>query len=105
MKTAFAGSCFHYAEKQDANRQQCYKYATIHADLFGLPAEEFDIYFRNDNMLDYLRERAEKLELGLAEAEELRQKLNVLRGQHSNLRGHYYEREVLLNLFQRIIDG
>ena len=78
---------------------------TIHADLFGLPTEEFDIYFRNDNMLDYLRERVEKLELGLAEAEELRQKLNVLRGQHSNLRGHYYEREVLLELFQRIIDG
>ncbi len=32
---------------------------TIHADLFGLPVEEFDIYFRNDNMLDYLKERAE----------------------------------------------
>ena len=78
---------------------------TIHADLFGLPVGEFDIYFRNDNMLDYLRERAEKLEMGLAEAEELRQKLNVLQGQHNNLRGHYYEREVLLDLFQRIIDG
>ncbi len=41
----------------------------------------------------------------MAEAEELRQKLNVLQGQHNNLKGHYHEREVLLNLFQRIIDG
>ncbi|MDM8520367.1 hypothetical protein QUF64_09995 [Anaerolineales bacterium HSG6] len=76
-----------------------------YADLFNLPDEDFDVYFKNDNMLDYLKERAERLELSLAEARELRKKLARLQGQHNNLKGHYYEREVLLRLIKAIIDG
>ncbi len=69
---------------------------TNYAALFGLPDEEFDAYFKNDNMLDYLRERVEELELSLAEARELRQTLAHLRAEHNNLKGHDYEREGLL---------
>ncbi|MDM8527488.1 hypothetical protein QUF58_04680 [Anaerolineales bacterium HSG24] len=76
-----------------------------YADLFNLPDEDFDVYFKNDNMLDYLKERAERLELSLAEAEKLRNKLNVLRGHHNDLKGDYYEREILLRLIKGIIDG
>ncbi len=78
---------------------------TVHADLYGLPVDEFDSYFRNDNMLDYLKDRAEHLELELAEAEELRGKLGVLQGRHNNLKGRYYEQEVLLRLVRHIIAG
>ncbi|MDM8515875.1 hypothetical protein QUF76_06715 [Desulfobacterales bacterium HSG16] len=76
-----------------------------YGDIFNLPVEEFDAYFRNDSMLDYLQERMKHLELGLAEAEELRQTLSVLRGEHNNLKGHDYERQVLLSLIKAIIDG
>ncbi len=78
---------------------------TVNADLFGLPVDEFDSYFRNDNMLDYLKDRIEQLELGLAEAEILRKKLEVLQGRHNNLKGRYYEQEVLLKLIRHIIAG
>ncbi len=78
---------------------------TINADLYGLPADEFDSYFRNDNMLDYLNDRSEQLDLDLDEAEELRQKLGVLQGRHNNLKGRYYEQEVLLKLIQHVIAG
>jgi len=78
---------------------------TINADLYGLPADEFDTYFRNDNMLDDLRDCAEQLELELDEAEELRKKLEVLQGRHNNLKGRYYELEVLLKLIRHIIAG
>lgn len=74
-------------------------------DLFNLPMDEFDAYFRNDNLLDYLQERVTQLELSLAEAEEVRHTLRVLRGEHNDLKGHYYEREVLLELIKGIIDG
>jgi hypothetical protein len=76
-----------------------------YGDILDLPVEEFDAYFRNDNMLDYLQERVTQLELGLAEADELRHTLRVLRGEHNDLKGHYYEREVLLQLIKGIIDG
>jgi len=78
---------------------------TINADLYGLPLDEFDSYLRNDNMLDDLRDRAEQLDLGLAQAEELREKLDVLQGKHNNLKGRYYEQEVLLDLIRHIITG
>jgi hypothetical protein len=55
--------------------------------------------------LDYLQERVTQLELSLAEAEEIRHTLRVLRGEHNDLKGHYYEREVLLGLIKGIIDG
>ncbi|MDM8532209.1 hypothetical protein QUF63_13635 [Anaerolineales bacterium HSG25] len=73
--------------------------------LFNLPKDEFATYFKNDGMLDYLNERSEELKLSLAEAEALRHKLNVLRGQHNRLKGHYYEREVLLRLIKGVIDN
>jgi hypothetical protein len=76
-----------------------------YSDLFGLPDEEFDAYFKNDNMLDYLQERVEQLELSLAEARELRQTLARLRSAHNNLKGHDYERQVLLTLLMCIIDN
>ena len=76
-----------------------------YGDILELPVKDFDAYFRNDSLLDYLQERVKCLELGLAEAEVLRQTLNVLRGEHNNLKGHYYEREVLLGLIKAIIDG
>jgi hypothetical protein len=75
-----------------------------YGDILELPAEDFDAYFRNDSLLDYLQERVKGLELSLAEAEEVRNKLNVLRGEHNNLKGHYYEREVLLTLIRAITD-
>lgn len=75
-----------------------------YGELFDLPTAEFDIYFKSDNLLDYLKERVEQLELSLAEAEILRNKMAILRGQHNNLQGHYYEREVLLRLIKGIID-
>ncbi len=78
---------------------------TNYPGLFNLPVEEFDAYFSNDNMLDYLKERIERLELSLAEARELRHTLRVLQGEHNDLKGHYYEREVLLRLIKGIIDG
>ncbi len=37
-----------------------------YADLFNLPLAEFNAYFKNDSMLDYLKERAELLNLSLA---------------------------------------
>jgi hypothetical protein len=78
---------------------------TNYSDLFNLPVEEFDVYFKNDNLLDYLKERVEQLELSLAEMREIRHSLRVLKGEHNDLKGHYYEREVLLRLIKRIIDG
>ncbi|MCP4349084.1 MAG: hypothetical protein GY795_26690 [Desulfobacterales bacterium] len=78
---------------------------TINADLYGLPIDEFDSYFKNDNMLDYLKDRVEQLDLDLNNAEELRKKLNVLQGRHNNLKGRYYEQEVLLKFIQHIIAG
>lgn len=74
-------------------------------DILQVPVEAFDTYFKNDNMLDYLKERVAQLELGLAEAEKVQQTLNVLRGEHNDLKGHYYEREVLLDLIKGMIDG
>ncbi|MCP4348707.1 MAG: hypothetical protein GY795_24780 [Desulfobacterales bacterium] len=76
-----------------------------YGDILELPVEDFDAYFRNDSLLDYLQERVRRLELSLAEADVLRQTLLVLRGEHNNLKGHYYEREVLLGLIKAIIDG
>lgn len=76
-----------------------------YSDILNLSDEEFVSYFKNDNMLDYLKERVELLEIGLAEAENLRNKLAVLRGEHNDLKGHYYKREVLLAMIQGIIDN
>ncbi len=76
-----------------------------YGDILELPVEDFDAYFRNDSLLDYLHERVRRLELSLAEADVLRQTMLVLRGEHNNLKGHYYEREVLLGLIKAIIDG
>ncbi|MDM8531387.1 hypothetical protein QUF63_09450, partial [Anaerolineales bacterium HSG25] len=73
-------------------------------DMLNLPDDEFSAYFKNDNMLDYLTERVEELELGLAEAREVRDRLKRLQGQHNHLKGHYYEREILLWLIKGIID-
>ncbi|RLC03883.1 MAG: hypothetical protein DRI57_28750 [Deltaproteobacteria bacterium] len=75
-----------------------------YGEILNLPAGEFDAYFRNDNMLDYLKERVRLLELGRAEARELKKKLDKLQGEHNNLKGHYYEREMLLTLIRCIID-
>ncbi len=68
---------------------------TNYADLLKIPVESFDSYFKNDNMLDYLQERIERLELSLEDAEKVRHTLDVLRGEHNDLKGAYYEREVL----------
>ncbi len=76
-----------------------------YGEILDLPSDEFDAYFKNDNMLDYLKERVEQLALSLAEMRDLKHTLDVLRGQHNNLKGHDYEREVLLSFIQRIIDG
>jgi len=78
---------------------------THYGDILDLPAEDFDAYFRSDNLLDYLRERSRQLDLSLAEAERLRDTLKSLRGEHNDLKGHYYERETLLRLIKAIIDG
>jgi hypothetical protein len=76
-----------------------------YGELFGLPDVQFDAYFKNDNMLDYLQERIEQLELSLAEMRELREKLARLRAAHNNLKGHDYERQMLLELLGRIINN
>jgi len=78
---------------------------TNYGDLFDLPSEEFDTYFKNDNMLDYLQERVAQLELSLADARELQTKLAKLQGEHNHLKGHYFEHELLLRLLKAIIDG
>jgi hypothetical protein len=78
---------------------------TNYSDILGLPDKDFDEYFRNDSMLDYLKERSTQLKLGLEEADILREKLKVLQGEHNNLKGHYYERVVLLGLIKSIIDN
>ncbi|MCP4605026.1 MAG: hypothetical protein GY847_31640, partial [Proteobacteria bacterium] len=54
-----------------------------YGDILELPAEDFDAYFRNDSLLDYLRERVKRLELSLEEAERLRDTLSALRGEHN----------------------
>jgi len=77
---------------------------TNYGDILGLPDKDFDEYFRNDSLLDDLKERIKQLELSLEDADILRQKLKVLQGDHNNLKGHYYEREVLLRLIKSIID-
>ena len=77
---------------------------TNYRDILGLPEKDFDEYFRNDSLLDYLKERVRQLEVSLEEADNLRRKLKVLQGDHNNLKGHYYEREVLLGLIKSIID-
>jgi len=78
---------------------------TNYTDILGLPEKDFNEYFRNDSLLDYLKERIRQLELSLEEADILRQKLKVLQGDHNNLKGHYYERVVLLELIKSIIDS
>jgi hypothetical protein len=78
---------------------------TNYGDILGLPEKDFDAYFRNDSLLDYLKERLKMLELSLEEADILRRKLRVLQGEHNNLKGHYYEREMLLGLIKSIIDS
>ncbi|MDM8532149.1 hypothetical protein QUF63_13335 [Anaerolineales bacterium HSG25] len=75
-----------------------------YGELFNLPQDEFDSYFKNDNMLDYLKERTERLALSLAEARQVRAKLQTLQGEHNHLKGHYYEREQLLWLIKSIMD-
>ena len=45
------------------------------------------------------------MELSLEDADILRQKLKVLQGHHNNLKGHGYERVVLLELIKSIING
>ncbi len=77
---------------------------THYGDILELPVAEFDAYFRSDNLLDYLHERIRHLELGLAQAEDLRNTLKSLRGEHNDLKGHYHERETLLRLIKAIID-
>jgi len=76
-----------------------------YGDILNLPVEDFDAYFRNDSLLDYLKERIRRLELSLEETANLKHKLNVLQGDLNNLKGHYYEREVLLGLIKSIIDS
>jgi len=76
-----------------------------YGDILELPVKDFDAYFRNDSLLDYLKERVRRLELSLEESDKLRHKLKVLQGDHNNLKGHYYEREVLLSLIKSIIDS
>jgi hypothetical protein len=78
---------------------------TNYPDILGLPDKDFDEYFRNDSLLDYLKERVRQLEIGLKEAEILREKLKKLRGDHNNLKGHYYERVVLLELIKSIVNN
>jgi hypothetical protein len=79
-------------------------FMTNYRDILGLPDEDFDEYFRNDSLLDYLKERIRQLELGLEDADILRNKLKKLQGDHNNLKGHYYERVVLLELIKSIIN-
>jgi hypothetical protein len=45
------------------------------------------------------------LKLSLEDADILRQKLKKLQGDHNNLKGHYYERVILLGLIKSIIDN
>jgi len=78
---------------------------TINADLYGLPDDEFDSYFRNDNMLDYLKERVSQLELGLAGTRDLKRKINEIQGRYNNMKGHYYEHVILFRLIRAIMDG
>ena len=78
---------------------------TNYGDILDLPVKDFDAFFRNDSLLDYLKERIKRLELNLEEADIFRHKLKVLQGDHNNLKGHYYEREVLLSLIKSIIDS
>ncbi|ETR71545.1 MAG: hypothetical protein OMM_02415 [Candidatus Magnetoglobus multicellularis str. Araruama] len=77
---------------------------TNYGDILQLPEKDFDAYFRNDSLLDYLKERIKQLELSLEEAHKLRSKLKILQGNHNHLKGHYYEHEVLLSLIKSIID-
>ena len=74
-----------------------------YADLLDIPAEKFDSYFKNDNMLDYVQELTEQLDLSLAERRDLKQKFDVLQRQHNNLKGDVYEQEVLLDLLKGIM--
>ncbi len=76
-----------------------------YADILNAPVEALDAYFKNDNMLDYLREKVERLELSLEKTDKVRQTLEMLRGEHNDLKGAYYEREVLLELLKRIMQG
>jgi hypothetical protein len=76
-----------------------------YGDILELPKKDFDAYFRNDSLLDYLKERIRQLELSLEDADILRNKLKVLQGLHNNLKGHDYERVVLLELIKSIING
>ena len=78
---------------------------TNYGDILDLPDKDFDAYFRNDSLLDYLKERFKQLELSLEEADILRHKLKALQGDHNNLKGHYYEHVVLLGLIKSIIDS
>jgi len=78
---------------------------TNYGDILELPEKDFDAYFRNDSLLDYLKERIRQLELSLEETDKLRNKLKILQGDHNNLKGHYYEHEVLLGLIKSIIDN
>jgi hypothetical protein len=75
-----------------------------YGDILDMPEKDFDAYFRNDSLLDYLKERIRQLELGLEDADILRNKLKVLQGDHNNLKGHYYERVILLRLIKSIIN-
>jgi len=68
-----------------------------------VPEKDFDEYFPNDSLLDYLKERIRQLELSLEEADNLRQKLKVLKGEHNNLKGHFYEHQVLLIFIKMLI--
>lgn len=77
---------------------------TNYGDILELPVEEFYDYFKSDNLLDYLKERVQQLQLSLAQAREVKRKLQRLQNEHNNLKGHYYERDVLLRLIKGIID-
>lgn len=73
-------------------------------NILNLPIKEFKFYFNVDNHLDYVMEKIKELELSLEESWAWKDKLQVLRGAHNNLKGHPYEQEVLLRLLSDSIN-
>lgn len=73
-------------------------------DVLELPMEQFKAYFKVDNQLDYFIEKIKHLELSLEQSWEWKDKLQVLRGAHNNLKGHHYEQEILIRLLSDLIN-
>jgi len=75
-----------------------------YSQVFSLPKDEFNTYFKANNMLDYLKDKIDNLKIENIKLYDVKDKLDILKKHHNNLKGNYYEMQVLLKLLKDVIN-